>query len=745
MLSYKITIKGVVQGVGFRPFVYQLANRLNLRGKVSNSSIGVEVILSCKKEELNLFLDTLKLESPPLSQIDSIQIENISYIHFDSFKIANSTKEDKKVALIPPDVSVCRECIDEMFNKSNRRYLYPFITCTNCGPRYSIIKTIPYDRVNTSMEKFELCPKCQAEYSNPNDRRYHAQPIGCWECGARLRLYKKIDNRLKLQDSRVSIKEYSIKAIDMVAKAIKSGKIVAIKGIGGFHLVCDATSNEAVSKLRDLKQRVSKPFAVMVPDIEYAKEIAYITQKEKELLESPIKPIVLLRAKESAILSKEIAPNIDRVGLMLPYTPLHYLLMDRLDSAIVATSANISGEPIITDIKGILEKLSFMLDMVLDNDREIINGSDDSIAQVISDYTQWLRVARGVSPAIFHLDKSSKRVLAVGANQKNSIAIRFDDIAIVSPYIGDLETIESMEYFKKSIDTLKRFYDFTPDIIVADRHPEYLSTKWTKSQPQPTTQIQHHYAHALSVMAEHNFKDRALAIIFDGTGYGDDGTIWGGEVLLVDRASYQRVAHLKPFKLLGSQKAIKEPRRVALALLFEIYSLDEVLQIDNPTIRAFNPNEIKLLYQSWQRGLNAPTTSSMGRLFDGVASLAGVLQILNYEGESGLLIEAKASIDRDYRLFEIRDNIIDWTPLIKEALNDRDSIASKLIVSIKNLIIDLTLQYSDVPIILSGGVFQNRLLMEAVLNSDIQDRLMLPIKMPPNDGGVALGQVWSEN
>lgn len=726
-----------MQGVGFRPFVYKLAKRYNLKGEVSNNSFGVEIILNSDKDSLDSFLKTLKNEAPPLSKIDSIEVTQIDSINFSDFKIVKTKNSDIKTALIPPDVSVCSDCIDEMFDKSNRRYLYPFITCTNCGPRYSIIKTVPYDRVNTSMAKFDMCSKCQAEYSNPNDRRYHAQPIGCWECGAKLKLYIKQDNKLILK--KIS------KPIDEVANAIKNGKIVAIKGIGGFHLICDATLDSAVGRLRNLKKRATKPFAVMVPNIEYAKDIANINQKEQELLQSPIKPIVLLQIKKSQILSSLIAPNIDRVGLMLPYTPIHYLLMKQLNRAIIATSANISGEPIITDIDTLKDKLSFMVEMVLDNDRDIINGCDDSIAQIIGSYTQWIRVARGLTPAIFHLDRSPQKVLAVGANQKNSIAIKFDDIAVISPYIGDLDTIDSLEYFKKSINTLKRFYDFNPDIIVSDKHPEYLSTKWAKSQDINIIQIQHHYAHALSVMAEHKFKSKALAIIWDGTGYGDDGTIWGGEVMIVDNKSYKRVANLKEFKLIGSQKAIKEPRRVAISMLFELYSLDEILQMDNPTIKAFSSSEIKLLYQSWQRGLNAPISSSMGRVFDAIASLSGLIQSLNYEGESGLLIETQASkkiYNNDIRLFKIENNIIDWTPLIKEALSDREFIASKLLISLKNLIIDFASIYPNLPIILSGGVFQNRLLMQSILNSKIKDRLMLPIKMPPNDGGIALGQVY---
>ncbi len=735
--TYRVLIKGIVQGVGFRPFVYKLAKRYNLKGEVSNNSFGVEIILNSDKDSLDSFLKTLKNEAPPLSKIDSIEVTQIDSINFSDFKIVKTKNSDIKTALIPPDVSVCSDCIDEMFDKSNRRYLYPFITCTNCGPRYSIIKTVPYDRVNTSMAKFDMCSKCQAEYSNPNDRRYHAQPIGCWECGAKLKLYIKQDNKLILK--KIS------KPIDEVANAIKNGKIVAIKGIGGFHLICDATLDSAVGRLRNLKKRATKPFAVMVPNIEYAKDIANINQKEQELLQSPIKPIVLLQIKKSQILSSLIAPNIDRVGLMLPYTPIHYLLMKQLNRAIIATSANISGEPIITDIDTLKDKLSFMVEMVLDNDRDIINGCDDSIAQIIGSYTQWIRVARGLTPAIFHLDRSPQKVLAVGANQKNSIAIKFDDIAVISPYIGDLDTIDSLEYFKKSINTLKRFYDFNPDIIVSDKHPEYLSTKWAKSQDINIIQIQHHYAHALSVMAEHKFKSKALAIIWDGTGYGDDGTIWGGEVMIVDNKSYKRVANLKEFKLIGSQKAIKEPRRVAISMLFELYSLDEILQMDNPTIKAFSSSEIKLLYQSWQRGLNAPISSSMGRVFDAIASLSGLIQSLNYEGESGLLIETQASkkiYNNDIRLFKIENNIIDWTPLIKEALSDREFIASKLLISLKNLIIDFASIYPNLPIILSGGVFQNRLLMQSILNSKIKDRLMLPIKMPPNDGGIALGQVY---
>jgi len=738
-----LNINGIVQGVGFRPFIWRLAKRYNLKGFVQNSSKGVDIEVEGDSLDIEAFLKSLKRELPPLARVDSINLVELKPLYEESFKILDS-KDGLRVTAISPDIALCKECLFELFDKGNRRYLHPFISCTNCGPRYSIIDSIPYDRVNTSMAKFKMCKECYSEYTNPNSRRYHAQPIACNSCGPKLRLYIKEDSNY----IELNIKE----PISYIAKALLEGKIVAIKGLGGFHIIANATDDRVLRSLREKKNRPKKPFALMVKDLRSAKEIAYISDIEEALLDSKESPIVLLKKRDSSKISSLVAPNIDRVGLMLPYTPIHHLLFKYIVFPIVATSANLGGEPIITDSLAIREKLSHLIDIILDNDRDILNACDDSIAQVVSGKTQWLRLARGVAPYTLTLDRAiNTPTLALGAGQKSSIALAFDKEIVVSPYIGDLETLETFEYFNKTIDNFKRFYEFEPKRIVCDLHPNYLSTSWAKEyikrdKEAQLYQVQHHYAHALAIMAEYNFKGEALSIIFDGTGYGEDKTIWGAEILLCSKRGFKRLAHLRPFRLLGGERAIKEPRRVALSLLFELFTLDEVLELNNPTLKSFKESEIRALYQSWKKGLNAPLCSSMGRLFDAFASLAGVLQYQSYEGESGLLLEANFN-PKDYQakgLWSINNRVIDYERVLKEALKLNGSdIPSFFLYSLVDLILLIVELYPNYPIILSGGVFQNRTLLELLLPKLKDKELLIQKRIPPNDASIALGQLWS--
>ncbi len=729
MTNYKITITGTVQGVGFRPFVYKIANDLSLVGEVSNDSLGVAILLLATDKELDTFLHLLKTKTPPLATIDDIKVTKTKRQDFEDFKIVKSSNSKVTTTLIPPDLSICEDCQKELFDKNDRRYLYPFITCTNCGVRYSIIKTLPYDRSNTSMVEFEMCSECQKEYENPNDRRYHAQPIGCFECGPRLEV------RGKREEVRIDGGE-----IDEVVKALMDGKIVAVKGVGGYHLMCDATNKEAVMKLRERKNRPSKPFAVMVKDIDQAKKLAHINPKEEELLTSNRRPILLLKSKTQPLLTPKVAPNISKIGLFLPYTPLHLLILDRFKKPLVATSANVTDEPIATNFAS-MQKLSDVYDLLLDHNREIVNGCDDSVVMVVENQTIMMRRARGYAPSAIKLPfKLDKKVLALGANQKSTVAIGFDDNVILSPHIGDLDTIESVEYFEKNIEILKRVYDFEPDLVVHDKHPNYESTKYAKANFKNRKEVQHHYAHILSVMAEKKLKNKVLGVAFDGTGFGDDGTLWGGEFLVCDFKGFKRVAHLKPFKLLGGAKAIKEPRRVALSLLFDLFGKD-VIDLENPTTRAFSKSELKNLYISWQKGLNTPITSSMGRLFDGVASLMGVFQVMSFEGESGMLLEElyDKNIKESYG-FDICDKEIDILPMIKELLQESDlNLAISKFFNTIVEIVDLVSKEYDLPLVLSGGVFQNRVLLELLLKK--MPDLNISNKLPPNDGGIAFGQV----
>jgi len=715
--------------VGFRPFVYTVANRYSLKGTVSNGSNGVEIFLN--SEDIELFIDTLRRESPPLAKIETIKIDEVKFLDFSDFKIVETSNQGEIRANIPPDISICQECEAELFDPTSRRYLHPFITCTNCGVRYSIIHDLPYDRVNISMKKFKMCDACEAEYSNPLDRRYHAQPIGCWDCGASLSLWDK-NEKLKMNNEEL---------VDKVVKLILDGYILAIKGVGGYHLVCDATNQEAIEKLRERKRRPKKPFAVMVKDIKMAKELADIKEKEEELITSKERPIVLLKAKK---VDRDIAPNISKIGLFLPYTPLHLLILKKLNRPIVATSANITDEPIATTTEDI-QKLSNIYDYLVDHNRDIVNGCDDSVVMVVKGQTIFMRRARGYTPVSIKLPfKLDKKILAVGANQKSTIAIGFDNQAILSPHIGDLDGIESVEYFKQNIESLKSVYRFEPQIVVHDKHPNYESTKYAKSLNIEKREIQHHYAHILGVMAEKQITQKVLGVAFDGTGYGDDGRLWGGEFLICDYKGYKRVAHIQYFRLLGGTKAIKEPRRVALSLLFDIYG-DEALNLDIPTTRAFTKVELKTQYLMWKRGLNAPLTSSIGRLFDAVASLTDICQVMSFEGESGMRMEEfYDKTIQDFYLFEFENGIIDILLLIEDIVQEDDIVIaiSKFFNTLVEIIYRIYKKY-NLPLVLSGGVFQNRILLELILDK-IPTAYVSKI-VPPNDGGISLGQVVYQN
>ena len=717
--SYHIHIKGCVQGVGFRPFVYQLAQKYKLYGEVSNSSDGVHIILNAKKEDLHSFLSDLKQLSPPLSKVESISSKLINPRDFDSFKIVESKDTVLKTAIIPPDVSICEDCHKELFEPDNRRFLYPFITCTNCGVRYTIVKSLPYDRKNSSMSKFKMCKTCKKEYEDPNDRRYHAQPIGCFDCGPKLNL-----------------------PLDKAVKALKDGKIVALKGVGGYHLLCDATNDDAIKRLRDKKSRPFKPFAVMVASIDEAKELAHISKQEQKQLTSKRRAVVILKAKKSK-LSSLVAPNITKIGIFLAYTPLHLLLLKALKLPLVATSANISKEPIAKN-KDEVSKLNGIYDLLIDHNREIVNGCDDSVVTVVKNKQIIYRRARGYVPNSIKLPfKLKRKVLALGANQKSVIGIGFEDQVILSPHIGDLESLASIEYFKEHLDSLQNFYQFKADLVVCDKHPEYESSKFAKENFSNLHTVQHHYAHILSTMAQNGVKNKVLGIAFDGTGLGDDGVLWGGEFLLCDYEDYTRVAHLREFKLIGADIAIKEPRRVALALMYELFGKDAHAKAVVKEM-GFSSFELDALYLAWEKEINTIKTTSMGRLFDGVASLLQINHISSYEGDSGMMLEElyDSTIAEHYPLL-IEDKIINFMPMIEEILKEKSktTAVSKFFNTIVYMIEEIANRYKGYQLAIGGGVFQNRVLLELVLEK-FPD-ILIPELAPPNDGGIALGQIAS--
>jgi len=716
MICQKVKVQGVVQGVGFRPFVYNLALKFDLKGYVNNDGSGVNILLQSDEKCIELFLEELQRNKPPLSEIYNITTTQIEISKkYKTFEIIQSSDISNKSEIIPPDIATCKECLADIKNIQNKKYYNYFATnCTNCGPRYSIIKTVPYDRDHTSMQKFKMCKYCEQEYIDPLNRRYHAQPISCNNCGP------------TLSDT-----------IERTAEYIKGGKIVAIKGLGGFHIVCDATNDEAVKKLREYKNRPTKPFAIMCKDIEQIKVLVSVNKKEEELLISKERPIVIMnKVLTSALnLSSNLAPKIDRMGCFLPYTPLHHILFTHVKNPIVATSANLGDEPIIIKAQDIKEKLPFV-DFILDFDRDIVNGVDDSLVQVTDGQKQILRLARGYAPKVIKLPfKSKKKILAVGANAKNSIAFVIDEYIILSPHIGDLDSLKAFDFFERTIETFKRFYDFEPDIIVHDKHPNYETTKWAKKQDKELIEVQHHLAHIYACKAEFGLKGDYLGFSFDGTGYGDDGKLWGGEVFVGDNRKYS----FKPIKLLGADKAIKEPRRVALSMLFDKLTLEEVLELDLELVKSFSLREIKILHQSYTKNLNAPQSSSVGRMFDAMASFADLLQFQSYEGEAGLICEQhyKADITKVFK-YKIVDEIIN----IEFDFFDKD-LVSIFINTLVQIVLDIS-KIEKVEVILSGGVFQNRTLLELTCKELKQAKINYYHQQETaiNDGGIALGQIY---
>lgn len=707
-------ITGVVQGVGFRPFVYKIAHELNLSGFVKNSASGVTVEVQGNNEALKLFEEYLYSKRPPLARIDSVTKAQLTPNNSQSFEIMQSERSTlHKSALVSPDIAICKECLQDVQN-AGKYHNYFATNCTNCGPRYSIVKTVPYDRTQTSMSGFKMCPSCQEEYANPSNRRYHAQPISCNSCGPTLS-----------------------GSIGKTLAFIKNGKIVAIKGIGGFHLVCDATNDEVVQRLREFKNRPTKPFAIMCKNVEQVQELATVNAKELELLSSKEAPIVILNKNTNTDrkLSAFVAPNINRIGCFLPYTALHHILFKHLHNPVVATSANLGNEPIITDSETLLSKLPFV-DFVLDFDRDIVNGVDDSIMQVIADKTQTLRLSRGFAPKLIKLPfKSTKKILAVGANAKNAVAFVIDDKIILSPHIGDLDSSKAFGFFERTIETFKNFYDFEPDIIVHDKHPSYMSTKWAKMQGKELVAVQHHLAHIYACKAEFGLSGDYLGFSFDGTGYGDGKTLWGGEVFVGDTPKYS----FKTIKLLGGEKAIKEPRRVALSMLFAKYPLEMIMKLKFECVTTFSVEEIKILHQSYTKNLNAPASSSVGRMFDAVASMANLLQLQSYEGEAGLVCEQnyKPEIMQAFE-YKIIDGIIN----IDFDFFDTE-IVSKFINTLVEIVIDIV-KTEKKEVILSGGVFQNKTLLELLIKEFKQEKVTyyLQEETAINDGGIALGQAY---
>jgi len=748
----KVRIEGAVQGVGFRPFVYRLANQLELSGWVSNSSQGVIIELEGKIEMLNEFLARVQAEAPSNSIIKNIQYSISDVVGYDSFTIKESDRSGVKTALIMPDIAVCPDCLEDIFDPDNRRYRYPFTNCTNCGPRYSIIESLPYDRVNTTMKIFTMCDECRAEYENPSNRRFHAQPNACPNCGPSLELW----------DKKGKILTSNHQALLEACAVINKGGIAAVKGLGGFHLIIDAANDQAIRRLRRLKFREEKPLALMYPDLEMVKADCELTDLEKQLLCSPESPIVLLKRKntsknDSVNVCPAVSPDNPYLGIMLAYTPLHRLLMAELKSPIVATSGNIADEPMCIDENEALVRLGDIADVFLVHNRPIARHVDDSIVQVMMEREMILRRARGYAPLPIISKKTVSSVLAVGGHLKNSVAISQEKQFFISQHIGDLESKPAYDTFANVIKSLSDLYDFNPEIIACDKHPDYISTKYAVDSGITRVEVQHHFAHILSCMAENKLDGPVLGVSWDGTGYGTDGTIWGGEFLKVDKMSFSRAAHLRTFCLPGGEKAIKEPWRTALGLLYEIYNSQLFSTNKIEHIHTLNADNKNILQKMLEQKINAPLTSSAGRLFDAVASITDICQTMSFEGQAAMKMEFAAEnyTTDDYYAFKIdrkqKPYIIDWEPAILEIFKDlekskpTEQIAAKFHNTLVEMIVEAASHVGEKRIVLTGGCFQNRYLTERAIirltKSGFQPYWHHLV--PPNDGGICLGQLYA--
>jgi hydrogenase maturation protein HypF len=738
---------GMVQGVGFRPFVYRLAVQYGLTGFVQNRPEGVVAEVEGPPEALDSFLKNLGQELPPLARITDRSSFEIAISGDDAFQIIASHTQGHADVHITPDAAICADCLKELFDPADRRFRYPFINCTNCGPRLTIINTIPYDRANTSMSCFPQCPKCLAEYKNPADRRFHAEPNACPVCGPQMTLLNA--------EGAIIITDEPVKAaIDLLT----SGHILAVKGLGGFHLSVDAGSDEAVRKLRSRKYREEKPFAIMVRDVDRVKRIAEVNKEEEILLASPQRPIVLLKKIKNNIISDLIAPSVPNIGIMLPYAPLHYLLLENQFAALVMTSANQVDEPICTGNREAADRLRGIADYFLVHNRDILVRCDDSVAFVAAGKPQLMRRSRGYVPRPLALKELLPSVLALGGQLKTTQCILKGNFAYLSPHIGDMETPQARDFFSESLTLMKRITESDPQIVACDYHPAYYSTRAAQELPAvKVIRVQHHHAHIVSCLADNGIQGEVIGLAMDGTGYGLDGNAWGGEFLIADETRLQRFGHLQYLVLPGGEKAIREPWRIAASLLKSTYgqSWKEIAVRLN---LAPDQNTCEILDKVIANRINSPLSSGLGRLFDGVAALIGLRSRVSFEGQAAMELEAEAAASSGsaypFNILRKNDNpyILDVTPMIKALVNDlaagknRRHIASSFHQTLSDAFVAMTSEIHQATglkrVVLSGGCFQNKLLLEHSMDKLRNAGLEVYChrNVPANDGGVSLGQ-----
>ncbi|MBW2065590.1 MAG: carbamoyltransferase HypF [Deltaproteobacteria bacterium] len=745
-VTYAVKVEGVVQGVGFRPFVYRLANHYRLKGTVANTSSGVAIHVEGPFQVVQEFCRQLSDKSPPLARITRISANPVEIKGFDRFTIQKSNRGHEKSVLVSPDASLCDDCLRELFDPNDRRYLYPFINCTNCGPRFTIIYDVPYDRPNTTMKSFTMCSKCRAEYDDPNDRRFHAQPNACARCGPQLTLYDAGRRIVPTTDPIT-------KAVDL----IREGFVLAIKGLGGFHLCVDAENHKAVTRLREKKRRNDKPFALMSYDVGRIRTFAHVTPEEELLLESIQRPIVILEKGEPNSISKKVSPGNRYFGVMLPYTPLHYLILRHKFTALVMTSGNISDEPIAAENGEAFENLGNVADYFLVHNRDIHARSDDSILRHALGEVRFLRRSRGFVPGPVFLKEKGPQVLACGGQQKNTVCLTKENQAFLSQHIGDLENLPTYRFFQSTIQHLKKILDIQPEIIAHDLHPDYLSTRYAKEQGQGRKiGIQHHHAHIASCMAENMLEGPVIGLSFDGTGYGLDGHIWGGEVLVAEATHFQRVAYLSYVPMPGGSAAIKEPWRMAASYLYGTFG-EDFWELGVPLLNQVEKKKIQIITEMISKGINSPRTSSMGRLFDGIAAILGLRYHVSYEGQAAMELESHST--------EVSDKIYgyEWVsegetykillqPLIRGIVKDVQNRVSLSRIGGKfhQWLIFLFSDLCEIVrkdtglnrVALSGGAFQNMILFSG-LSKALEKKgfeVYTHRLVPSNDGGLSLGQ-----
>ncbi len=742
----KVVIQGAVQGVGFRPFVYRLATALNLTGWVQNTSQGVFIEVEGPEERLEAFLRRLPEEKPPAAVLLSLEYAYLDPVGYKNFRIVKSEETGPKTVLVLPDIATCADCLRELFDPRDRRYRYPFINCTNCGPRFTIIERLPYDRPNTTMRIFPMCPECRREYEDPADRRFHAQPNACPVCGPQLILWSPEGRELARGDE----------ALRRAVEALRAGRIVALKGLGGYQLLVDARNETAVQELRRRKHREEKPFAVMFPSLAVLRQYAEVQDAEARTLQGPEAPIVLLRRRPNAALAPSVAPSNPYVGAMLPYTPLHHLLMHDLGVPVVCTSGNLSDEPIVIDDAEALRKLGPLVDLLLTHNRPIARHADDSVLFFEGPLRVMVRRARGFAPLPILLKQTLPNLLALGPHLKNTIALSQGRRVFLSQHIGDLDTLEARQTLRQVVRDFLRLYDHRPEAVVSDAHPDYFTTHEARRLAEdfgvPHVTVYHHHAHIAACMAENELSNEpVLGLSWDGTGYGTDGTVWGGEVLVADYRDFRRFATLWSFVLPGGERAIREPWRLALALLHEALG-PEAAPLDIPGWPA--PERQALLLRLLRQGNAGPRTTSCGRLFDGVAALLGLRARVTYEGQAAMMLEWHLDPTEEAYSVEIHEEASgplrwDWRPMVREILADlrKGVVTSRIAGRFHNTLVRWGVEMArraGLPrVVLSGGCFQNRYLLRHLRNRLQAEgfRVYVHQQVPPNDGGIALGQI----